>query len=235
MPRTQCRRRSCAVWRFRDALPEGDGVQPWLYRVLVNTCYSQLRREVPRRDRAAGDAAFETMATAGPSPEALATSSSTAAVVMDALDDLPDHLRVRRRAPVLDGPEREGDRRGDPPPTRHREVPPPRRPPPAGRRSPHQGARARWGSPMPMPMPMPTSMPRTGRWPDDRPPRRGRAPPAPHRGRRRGARARPRRRGPAGRAADPDPGGRGCCRAAIAPTVDPVAVPSRCASGSRRA
>ena len=37
------------VWRFRDALPEGDGMQPWLYRVLVNTCYSQLRREVPRR------------------------------------------------------------------------------------------------------------------------------------------------------------------------------------------
>ncbi len=82
------------VWRFRDALPEGDGVQPWLYRVLVNTCYSQLRREVPRRERAAGDAAFETMPTGAPSPEALAASSSTASVVMDALDDLPDHLRV---------------------------------------------------------------------------------------------------------------------------------------------
>jgi RNA polymerase sigma factor (sigma-70 family) len=82
------------VWRFRDALPEGDGVQPWLYRVLVNTCYSQLRREVPRRDRSAGDAALETLPTRGPSPEAQAASSATAAVVMDALDDLPDHLRV---------------------------------------------------------------------------------------------------------------------------------------------
>jgi RNA polymerase sigma-70 factor (ECF subfamily) len=82
------------VWRFRDALPEGDGVQPWLYRVLVNTCYSQLRREVPRRNRAAGDGAFETMPTAGPSPEAMAASGDTASVVMDALDDLPDQLRV---------------------------------------------------------------------------------------------------------------------------------------------
>lgn len=82
------------VWRFRDALPEGDGVHPWLYRVLVNTCYSQLRREVPRRDRSAGDGAFATMPAAAPSPEALAASGDTAAVVMDALDDLPDQLRV---------------------------------------------------------------------------------------------------------------------------------------------
>jgi RNA polymerase sigma factor (sigma-70 family) len=82
------------VWRFRDALPDGDGVQPWLYRVLVNTCYSQLRREVPRRDRAAGDGPLATLASATPSPEVQATSSSTADVVMAALEDLPDHLRV---------------------------------------------------------------------------------------------------------------------------------------------
>ena len=44
------------AWRFRDALPDGDGRRPWLYRVLVNTCYSQLRREVPWRQRAAGAA-----------------------------------------------------------------------------------------------------------------------------------------------------------------------------------
>jgi RNA polymerase sigma-70 factor (ECF subfamily) len=82
------------VWRFREALPEGDGMQPWLYRVLVNTCYSQLRREVPRRQRWAGDAGLDEIATAGASPEAAATSSSTADVVMDALGDLPDHLRI---------------------------------------------------------------------------------------------------------------------------------------------
>jgi RNA polymerase sigma-70 factor, ECF subfamily len=82
------------VWRFRAALPAGDGLQPWLYRVLVNTCYSQLRKEVPRRQRSAGEAAFATMAEAGPSPETVAASASTADQVIDALADLPDHLRV---------------------------------------------------------------------------------------------------------------------------------------------
>ncbi|MGQ0433335.1 MAG: RNA polymerase sigma factor, partial [Microthrixaceae bacterium] len=82
------------VWRFRDALPADDGVQPWLYRVLVNTCYSQLRKEVPRRDRSAGDDALDTIASPAPAPEATATASATADVVMDALADLPDQLRV---------------------------------------------------------------------------------------------------------------------------------------------
>jgi len=82
------------VWRFRDALPSGDGIQPWLYRVLVNTCYSQLRREVPRRERAAGDGALDALPAAGPTPEVAATAASTADVVIDALADLPEPLRV---------------------------------------------------------------------------------------------------------------------------------------------
>lgn len=82
------------VWRFRDALPAGDGVQPWLYRVLVNTCYSQLRKEVPRRERSAGDGALDSIMSTGPAPEATATASATADVVMDALAALPDNLRV---------------------------------------------------------------------------------------------------------------------------------------------
>lgn len=82
------------VWRFRDALPAGDGIQPWLYRVLVNTCYSQLRREIPRRERSAVADALDAMAGTGPSPEAVATIGSTADHVIDALADLPDHLRV---------------------------------------------------------------------------------------------------------------------------------------------
>lgn len=82
------------VWRFRDALPDGEGVQPWLYRVLVNTCYSQLRKEVPRRERSAGDDALRTMAAPGPPPDAAATSAVTADTVIDALADLPDQLRV---------------------------------------------------------------------------------------------------------------------------------------------
>jgi len=82
------------VWRFRDALPEGDGVQPWLYRVLVNTCFSQLRREVPRRNRSAGDDPLASLEAREISPEAAATASSTGQVVIDALADLPEHLRV---------------------------------------------------------------------------------------------------------------------------------------------
>lgn len=82
------------VWRFRDALPADDGVQPWLYRVLVNTCYSQLRKEVPRRDRSAGDSALDTIEAPGQAPEATATASATADIVIDALADLPDQLRV---------------------------------------------------------------------------------------------------------------------------------------------
>ena len=61
------------VWRFRDSLPAGDGIQPWLYRVLVNTCYSQLRKEVPRRDRSAGDAALGGLVATDISPEAAPT------------------------------------------------------------------------------------------------------------------------------------------------------------------
>jgi RNA polymerase sigma-70 factor (ECF subfamily) len=81
------------VWRFRGSLPDGQGIQPWVYRVLVNTCYSQLRKEIPRRKRSAGADALQTQA-APDSPEAAATASSTADAVIDALADLPEHLRV---------------------------------------------------------------------------------------------------------------------------------------------
>lgn len=82
------------VWRFRDALPDGDGFQPWLYRVLVNTCYSHLRREIPRRGRSAGPDPLERLHAPNASPEAAATASSTSEVVLAALRELPAHLRV---------------------------------------------------------------------------------------------------------------------------------------------
>jgi RNA polymerase sigma-70 factor, ECF subfamily len=81
------------VWRFRGALPDGQGIEPWMYRVLVNTCYSQLRREIPRRQRTTGDDALRTKASPD-STEAAATAASTADVVIDALAALPEHLRV---------------------------------------------------------------------------------------------------------------------------------------------
>ena len=73
------------VWRFRSALPEGDAIRPWLYRVVVNTAISALRKERPRHEKeemAASDgaAAFD--------------DPVDAIVITDALAKLPEHLRV---------------------------------------------------------------------------------------------------------------------------------------------
>ena len=82
------------VWRFRDALPDGDGRNAWIYRVLVNTCNSQLRKDIPAQRRSAGDAPLGTLADRGVAPDDAAVSSATAEVVLDALAALPEPLRV---------------------------------------------------------------------------------------------------------------------------------------------
>ena len=83
------------AWRFRDALPGDDRRDAWLYRVLVNACYSKLRKEVPRREREREtletDSAF--VATTE-SPEAGAERSVLAAALDSTLKDLPEPLRV---------------------------------------------------------------------------------------------------------------------------------------------
>lgn len=89
------------VWRFRASLPEGAGREPWLYRVIVNTCYSMLRREVPRRDRTMSGGFEPEDSTLPPatdrSPEAAAEHAEAADAIDAALADLPEHLR----APVV--------------------------------------------------------------------------------------------------------------------------------------
>lgn len=82
------------VWRFRDALPEGDGVQPWIYRVLVNTCYSQLRKEIPARRRSYGPAGLDALVDQRPTPDEQAARTTVSDAVIDALADLPEQLRV---------------------------------------------------------------------------------------------------------------------------------------------
>jgi RNA polymerase sigma-70 factor (ECF subfamily) len=82
------------VWRFRDSLPDGDGVDPWIYRVLVNTCYSELRKVVPERERTVHGFELDELAERSSGPEERATRSSTAEVVLDALGTLPEQLRV---------------------------------------------------------------------------------------------------------------------------------------------
>jgi RNA polymerase sigma-70 factor (ECF subfamily) len=86
------------AWRFRASYRnEGrdDGVKAWLYRVLVNTCYSKLRSENRHRTRAAGPEPLGLVPAAdGTSPEGSAQDAETARVVSDALEALPEHLRV---------------------------------------------------------------------------------------------------------------------------------------------
>jgi RNA polymerase sigma-70 factor, ECF subfamily len=85
------------AWRFRASLPPDDGREPWLYRVIVNSCYSKLRQEVPRRDRERqrvdpNDSLSITSVADG--PEALAEYSQLAGAFAVALDALPETLRV---------------------------------------------------------------------------------------------------------------------------------------------
>jgi len=87
------------VWRFRDALPADAKRDAWLYRVLVNACYSKLRQEVPRRERerARLDLAAATHAepvASTESPERAAELSAIAQALDATLRDLPETLRV---------------------------------------------------------------------------------------------------------------------------------------------
>ncbi|MGH9182926.1 MAG: RNA polymerase sigma factor [Acidimicrobiales bacterium] len=81
------------AWRFRAALPDGDGVRPWLYRVLVNACHSALRREIPIQARTCTDEPLAAVA-GGELPEEAAARAESARLVAAAVADLPDHLRL---------------------------------------------------------------------------------------------------------------------------------------------
>ena len=81
------------AWRFRAAVPEGDGMQPWMYRVVVNCCLSRLRADRSRTDRwVALDT--ELAAPAGCAPEDVLDIAETQQLVLAALASLPDELRV---------------------------------------------------------------------------------------------------------------------------------------------
>jgi len=77
------------AWRFRDTLQKESSFQPWLYRVVVNTCYSRLRREIAQRERRSTDDVGDV--DAGDDVERRVSTKSD---VMSALKDLPTHLRI---------------------------------------------------------------------------------------------------------------------------------------------
>ena len=82
------------VWRFRDAIPEGEGRKAWLYRVVVNACVSRIRAEQVRTGKDVGDAALGFVEDRAPRPEERAERSACASAVLEALADLPETLRV---------------------------------------------------------------------------------------------------------------------------------------------
>ncbi len=81
------------VWRFRDALPDDGRRNAWLYRVLVNACYSKLRQEIPRREHERERVHADlTESTEG--PDEVAERSVVGAALDATLRDLPEPLRV---------------------------------------------------------------------------------------------------------------------------------------------
>jgi RNA polymerase sigma-70 factor (ECF subfamily) len=82
------------AWRFRDSLASVPSIKPWLYRVVVNSCYSKLRQEIPHRDHRADDGPLDHMAAPGASPALQAERGEVAETVLAALQRLPLSLRV---------------------------------------------------------------------------------------------------------------------------------------------
>lgn len=78
------------AWRFRASLATGADVKPWLYRVVVNTCNSKLRDEIPHRDRRSDGDHLDGVSSIEDLPGRVARSQDVAR----ALQDLPLHLRV---------------------------------------------------------------------------------------------------------------------------------------------
>jgi RNA polymerase sigma-70 factor (ECF subfamily) len=78
------------AWKFRDSLSMESSFKPWLYRVVVNTCNSKLRQEIPHRDRRSGEEQLRTISTSEDVSSRVGLSSD----MMRALADLPDHLRI---------------------------------------------------------------------------------------------------------------------------------------------
>src|SRR3984957_2127270 len=82
------------AWRFRDALTSVPSIKPWLYRVVVNSCYSKLRQEIPHRDRRAGEGELNQFADRDSDTAVIALRSEVAETVLAALQRLPVSLRV---------------------------------------------------------------------------------------------------------------------------------------------
>jgi RNA polymerase sigma-70 factor (ECF subfamily) len=85
------------LWRFRDSIPEGDSAKAWLYRVVVNACFSRARSEGrARKDRLATPqhALLDDLEERRPGPEEEATDHIEGIAIRRAIAALPESLRV---------------------------------------------------------------------------------------------------------------------------------------------
>lgn len=82
------------LWRFRDALPDDDGLRPWVYRVVVNACYSAARGEQRHAGRRAPEQLLEELAGTELRPEERTEATERTAAVRQAIHSLPVDLRV---------------------------------------------------------------------------------------------------------------------------------------------
>ena len=71
------------AWKFRDSLASGKSFRPWLYRVVVNTCNSKLRHDIPRRSIDRYDESSEEVPTRDDEFERIAASHDLATAVLD--------------------------------------------------------------------------------------------------------------------------------------------------------
>jgi RNA polymerase sigma-70 factor (ECF subfamily) len=78
------------AWKFRESLASDSSFKPWLYRVVVNTCNSKLRKEIPHRTRRTREDELAGVASIDDPMAGVALSND----LMTALKDLPTHLRI---------------------------------------------------------------------------------------------------------------------------------------------
>ncbi|MGB9111550.1 MAG: RNA polymerase sigma factor [Acidimicrobiales bacterium] len=82
------------MWRFRAAMPSGDAARPWLFRVVMNSCYSHARKEQRAKRHRDGGAHEADIVDPARRPDDLAVADETAHAVREALERLPEQLRI---------------------------------------------------------------------------------------------------------------------------------------------
>ena len=82
------------AWRFRDSLSAVPSIRPWLYRVVVNSCYSKLRREIPTATAGPVTSRWPTWPRRADGPETRRSSPRWPRPCWPPCSDCPLSLRV---------------------------------------------------------------------------------------------------------------------------------------------